>query len=102
MRRSLIFLLLPLIVLLLLLTNAAMATDQPYGAGRARPVISDMTLQKPIVEVLLYSGVGIPAGYVDSTTREDATELCNALIASQSKMYETPISKSRCIIRIAE
>jgi hypothetical protein len=58
--------------------------------------------EKPILEILLYSQRGIPAGYVDSTTRDDATNICNALIASQSKHYATPVSRSRCIIRVQE
>jgi hypothetical protein len=73
-------------------------------AAADKVTITDMTLERshPILEILLYSKAGIPAGYVDSTTREDATEMCNALIAHQSKHYATPISKSRCIIRVAE
>lgn len=58
--------------------------------------------QKPILVILLASEPGIPAGYLDASTRPDATNMCNVLIASQSKDYSTPVSKSRCIIKVQE
>lgn len=58
--------------------------------------------QKPILVIALHNAPGIPEGWIDSTTREDATEICNKLIANQSKEYATPISRSRCIIKVQE
>jgi len=55
-----------------------------------------------ILVIALYAGPGIPLGWIDSTTREDATEICNKLIANMSHEYATPIAKSRCIIKVQE
>lgn len=55
-----------------------------------------------ILVMLLASTPGIPDGYLDASTRPDATRMCNELIASQSKAYSTPISRSRCIIKVQE
>jgi hypothetical protein len=66
--------------------------------------VTHMTLEKekPILVILLASEPGIPAGYLDASTRPDATEMCNHLIATQSKSYATPVSRSRCIIKVQE
>ncbi len=53
-----------------------------------------------ILVIVLYSGSGIPPGWEDSTTRPEATEICNNLIATMSKEYATPIARSRCIIKV--
>lgn len=55
-----------------------------------------------ILAIVLYNGHGVPAGWHDSTTRADATAVCNQLIATQSKLYATPMSRSRCIIQVKE
>ena len=68
------------------------------AAGTATAASNDPT----ILEVLLYNGQGIPKGYIDSTTRPDATSLCNKLIETQSKLYGNAISRSRCIIKVQE
>ena len=60
-----------------------------------------MTLPTILV-IALYSGPGIPPGWIDSTTREDATKICNQLIAQMSPEYATPIARSRCIIKVDE
>lgn len=60
-----------------------------------------MTLPTILV-IALYASPGIPPGWIDSTTREDATEICNKLIATISKEYVTSIAKSRCIIKVQE
>lgn len=57
---------------------------------------------KAILVIVLYSGLGIPPGWIDSTTREDATKICNELIATMSPEYATPIARSRCIIKVQE
>lgn len=54
-----------------------------------------------ILVIALYAGPGIPPGWEDSTTREDATEICNKMIAQMSPEYATPIARSRCIIQVA-
>jgi hypothetical protein len=69
------------------LSTAAIAADPPGSP--------------PITVIALYNGDGIPPGWIDSTTREDATDICNKLIASQSKEYANAISRSRCIIQVA-
>lgn len=55
-----------------------------------------------ILVIALYNGPGIPAGWIDSTTREDATEICNKLIANMSPEYSNAIARSRCIIKVQE
>lgn len=77
-----------LLVFSLLLPSAAMAADPPGS-----PMI---------LVIALYNGPGIPEGWIDSTTREDATKICNELIANQSKEYANAISRSRCIIKVKE
>jgi hypothetical protein len=57
-------------------------------------------IAKAILVIVLYSGPGIPDGWIDSTTREDATKICNQLIATQSAAYATPISRARCIMQV--
>lgn len=81
-----------LVVLSLLLSNLVYAVEAP--------AISDTTLSPVITVMVLYSGDGIPEGWLDSTTRPDATDLCNKLIATQSKEFSTPVSRSRCIIKV--
>jgi hypothetical protein len=54
-----------------------------------------------ILVIALYNGPGIPEGWIDSTTREDATYICNLLIATMSAEYANPIARSRCIIQVA-
>jgi hypothetical protein len=82
-----------LIASLLLMSSAAFAAE-----------VTHMTLEreKPILVILLASEPGIPAGYLDASIRPDATEMCNHLIATQSKLYATPVSKSRCIIKVQQ
>ena len=74
-----------LISLLLFASAAVMAAEAPM-----------------ILVIALYNGPGIPEGWIDSTTREDATKICNELIANQSKEYANAISRSRCIIKVKE
>lgn len=61
-----------------------------------------MTTLPTIFVIALYAGPGIPLGWIDSTTREDATKICNQLIAQMSPEYATPIARSRCIIKVQE
>ncbi len=74
-----------LFILLLLGSTVAIAAEAPM-----------------ILVIALYNGPGIPEGWIDSTTREDATIICNLLIANQSKEYANAISRSRCIIKVRE
>lgn len=83
-----------LIALLLLFVSPAFAAQ--------KPVIRDNALSPAITVIALYNGRGVPAGWQDSTTRPDATEICNKLIENQSKEYATPYSRSRCIIQVQE
>jgi hypothetical protein len=53
-----------------------------------------------VTVVVLYNGVGVPDGWIDSSTRPEVTEICRAMIANQSKEYSTPSSRSRCIIQV--
>ena len=85
-----------LFALLLLLAKSA-----PMLAAE-KPTIADKAYGPPITVMVLYNGPGVPAGWADSTTRPDATDLCNKLIASQSKQDATPTSRSRCIIQVQE
>jgi hypothetical protein len=75
-----------LTTLALLLSTAAMAKDPPGSPT--------------ILVIALYNGPGIPEGWLDSTTRDDATDICNKLIANMSKQYANAIAKSRCIIQV--
>jgi hypothetical protein len=78
----------------------------------ALPSIKDMTLDleleegaytlPPITVIVLSNKPGVPEGWMDSTTREDATAICNDLIATQSKLYANAISRSRCIMQVQE
>lgn len=86
-----------LIALLLLFASPAFAE----GKGD-KMTITDSVLNPVITVMVLYNGPGVPAGWADSTTRPDATALCNELIATQSKEYATPASRSRCIIQVQE
>lgn len=80
-----------LIALLLLFASPAFADK------------ADKLAVNPVITVMvLYGGPGVPAGWADSTTRPDATELCNYLIATQSKEDASPISRSRCIFQVQE
>lgn len=74
-----------IITLLLLVSTAATAVES---------VLPTITV------IALYKGPGIPEGWIDSTTREDATRICNELIANQSREYANAISRSRCIIQV--
>lgn len=72
-------------------------------AGKAdKMVITDSVLNPVVTVVVLYNGDGVPDGWIDSTTRPDITTVCNQLIATQSKEYTTPSSRSRCIIKVQE
>lgn len=77
----------------LMLSGAAFAAEKPAVTHSTLPMIT---------VIALYNGHGIPPGWIDSTTRIDATEVCNQLIASQSKFYSNAISHSRCIIQVHE
>jgi hypothetical protein len=58
--------------------------------------------EKSIMIISIYNGPGIPEGWIDSTTRPDATDICNQLIANQPKQYANAISRSRCLIKVQE
>lgn len=55
-----------------------------------------------ILVIVLFNGPGIPEGWIDSSTRDDATAICNELIRTMSPEYATPIARSRCIIKVEE
>lgn len=82
-----------LVALLLLMSPA-------FAAGKSDKL---HIAEQPVITVMvLYNGPGVPGGWADSTTRPDATTLCNYLIATQSAEDATPASKSRCIFQVED
>lgn len=74
-----------------------------FAAGKGdKLTLSDITMEPLITVMVLYNKPGVPDGWYDSTTRPDATDLCNYLIATQSPEYATPVSRSRCIFQVQE
>jgi hypothetical protein len=83
-----------LTMFLLLISSAVIAQ---------KVTVTGMTLAKPTITVIvLHNKRGIPEGWIDSTTRPDATDICNKLIETQSKQYANAISRSRCILQVQE
>lgn len=63
-----------------------------------------LSKQPAVMAVVLFGGHNkdIPYGWVDSTTVPEVTDVCNALIATQSPQDATPMSKARCIVQIED
>jgi hypothetical protein len=82
---------------LFMLLNAAV-----YAATITDYTMTPSAAEKPIIAIILYNQPGVPDGWIDSTTRPDATDICNHMIATQSKFYANAISKSRCLVKVQE